>query len=166
MAADLEHMAGLWGVRHPRRAITALSKVLLYPRVRAVLWFRLSHSLWRRRPLRPLALLIQAHVIKIAGAEIHPAAHIGPGLNLDHSVGVVIGHQVVAGRNLSLYQGVTLGHGPRPGQPRLGDGVRVFAGASVLGGVEVGDGARIGAGAVVIEDVAAGEVTLGRGRKG
>ncbi|MGY1779775.1 serine O-acetyltransferase [Geodermatophilus sp. SYSU D01036] len=136
-------------------------KVLLYPRVRAVLWFRLSHAMWQWPALRPVALLIQGHVIKIAGAEIHPAAQIGPGLNLVHSVGVVVGHEVVAGAGLALYQGVTLGHGGRTGQPRLGDKVQVYAGSSVLGGVTLGDNVVVAAGSVVIDDIPDGHVALG-----
>lgn len=154
-------MAALWGIRQPTWSVRALAKVALYPRVRAVLWFRLSHALWQRRWLRPLALLVQGHTIRSAGAEIHPAATIGPGLNLDHSVGIVVGHDVVAGANLTLFQGVTLGHGARGGQPRLGDRVRIFAGATVLGGVIIGDDAVIAAGAVVVSDVPAGHTAAG-----
>jgi serine O-acetyltransferase len=74
---------------------------------------------------------------------------------------VVIGHEVTAGSGLTLFQGVTLGHGSRPGQPRLGDNVRLFAGAKVLGGVTLGDKAVIAAGAVVLHDVPAGHVAAG-----
>jgi len=161
ITADLTHMAGLWGTAPPLSIMRAGVKVLLYPRVRAVLWFRLSHALWQVSFLRPVALLIQGHVVKAAGAEIHPAARIGPGLNLVHSVGVVVGHEVVAGAGLALYQGVTLGHGGRPGQPRLGDRVRVFAGSSILGGVMVGDDAVVAAGSVVLHDVPGGHVARG-----
>src|SRR4051812_46838093 len=101
-------MAALWGLPIRSAAFRAAAKLVLYPRVRAVLWFRLSHELWRWSPLRGVALLIQGHVISAAGCEIHPAAHIGPGLNLAHSAGVVVGHEVVAGRDLLLMQGVTL----------------------------------------------------------
>jgi serine O-acetyltransferase len=159
--SDLDHMAALWGVPQPMWAVRAAAKLALHPRVRAVMWFRVSHALWERQWLQPLALLIQGHAIRSAGAEIHPAARIGPGLNLSHSVGVVIGHEVVAGADLTLFQGVTLGHGSRPGQPCLGDRVRVFAGAKVLGGVVVGHDAVIAAGAVVVDDVPARHLAAG-----
>lgn len=72
-----------------------------------------------------------------------------------------MGHEVVAGSGLVLYQNTTLGHGSRPGQPVLGDRVRIMAGASVLGGVTVGDDSIIAAGAVVVTDVPAGHVAIG-----
>lgn len=154
-------MTASWNVGRGGVALRALPKVLLYPRVRVVVWFRLSQWAWRNR-LRPLAYLFQARAIRDAGAEIHPAAVIGPGLALVHSVGIVVGHEVVAGRDLVLHQGATLGHGGRgEGQPRLGNGVRIGAGAIVLGPVQVGDGATIGAAAVVLGDVPAGMTVTG-----
>ena len=68
----------------------------------------------------------------------------------------------MAGDNLVVYQGVTLGHtGKGDGQPRIGDNVRIGAGAKVLGPVTIGDGAWIGANAVVLGDVPAGAVATG-----
>lgn len=154
-------MAALWGLPRWKRLGKGMLKVALHPRVRAVLWFRLAHALWRTPVLRPVALLIQGHVISSTGAELHPGATLGPGFNLAHSVGVVVGRDVVAGSELVLYQNTTLGHGRRPGQPVLGDRVRVMAGAAVLGGVTVGDDAVIAAGAVVVSDVPAGHVAMG-----
>lgn len=159
--ADLTHAGALWGRPPARRWARSVGNLLLYPRMRAVVWFRLSHCLWRARWLRPFALWIQAHVIRTAGAEIHPAAVLGPGLMLLHSVGIVVGHEVVAGRDLVLAQGVTLGHRDGPGQPCLGDRVRVSAGSSVLGPVTLGDDAVIAAGAVVLTDVPAAHLAAG-----
>ena len=86
----------------------------------------------------------------------------GGGFAIIHTVGIVVGHEVVAGDNLVLYQGVTLGHtGTGEGQPRIGHNVRIGAGAKVLGPVVVGDGAWIGANAVVLTDVPAGAVATG-----
>ncbi len=97
----------------------------------------------------------------LTGAEISGAATIGPGLRLTHTGGIVVGTGVVAGANLILYSGVLLGnYGPgRPGQPTLGDDVRVCSKASILGPVRIGDRALIGAHALVVDDVpAAGTV--------
>lgn len=136
--------------------VRALPRLALYPRMRAVVAFRMSAWCWGHR-LRPFALWLQARTIRSAGAEIHPAARIGPGFALMHSVGVVVGHEVVAGRDLVVYQGVTLGHGGSGvGQPSLGDGVRIGAGATVLGAIKVGDGARIAAHSLVLADVPSG----------
>src|SRR3954447_9782567 len=91
MRADLVHSAALWHKPRHRAVVAAAAKLVFYPRVRAVAYFRVSQRLWRNSWSRPLALLVQAHVLRMSGAEIHPAAVVGPGLNLVHSNGVVIG---------------------------------------------------------------------------
>lgn len=157
---DLRHMTAAWGATRSHVVAGALVRLPLYPRLRVVVYFRMGAWCWAHR-LRPAALWLQACSIRAAGAEIHPAAVIGPGLSLVHSVGIVIGHEVTAGRDLVLHHGVTLGHtGRGPGQPTLGDKVRIGAGAKILGPVTVGDGVWIGANAVVLADVPPG-VTVG-----
>ena len=68
--------------------------------------------------------------------------------------------------NCTLYQGVTLG-GARTGDaqanryPRIGRGATLFAGATVIGAINIGENAIIGANAVVLEDVPANHVAVG-----
>jgi serine O-acetyltransferase len=96
----------------------------------------------------------------ITGIEIHPRAVIGEVLFIDHGAGVVIGETPEIGRDVTLYQGVTLG----------GTGFQAEAasdhrgqrhdrlGAKLLGPITVGHGAKIGANSVVIEDASASTV--------
>jgi len=164
LIADLRHMTASWDDPARRLVVRVVPRLLVTPRLRAVVMFRASSWCWHHG-LRPLALWFQARVIRSAGAEIHPAATIGPGLLLAHSVGVVVGHEVVAGADLVLFQGVTLGHGASGnGQPTIGDGVRIGAGATVLGPISIGDGARIAAGSLVLADVPAGMTVRGEWR--
>ena len=44
-----------------------------------------------------------------AARDRDPAARIGDGLFIDHGTGVVIGETAEIGRDVTLYQGVTLG---------------------------------------------------------
>jgi serine O-acetyltransferase len=158
---DLRHMTAAWDASPVRVLAGSLVRLPFYPSLGAVVAYRAASWCWHHR-LPPLALWLKAHAIRSAGAEIHPAAALGPGFAIIHSVGIVIGREVVAGANLVVYQGVTLGHtGTVEGQPRIGDNVRIGAGAQVLGPVTVGDGARIGANAVVLADVPPGEVVTG-----
>lgn len=90
--------------------------------------------------------------------ELPARTPIGAGLFLPHPHGIVMPHEVEIGGGCTLWSGVTLGLGPVPGVPRLGDGVTLMPGAKVLGGVEVGDGVVVGANAVVTKDVPAGVV--------
>lgn len=136
-------------------------KLVLYPRVRAVVLFRIAHS-FHARGWRGPALLLRARVVRISGADIHPAADVGAGLCLVHSVGVVIGERARIGHGVRIHQGVTLGdRGGVQGQPFIGDGVVLGAGAVLLGPVVVGDGAQVGANAVVLHDVPAGATVVG-----
>jgi serine O-acetyltransferase len=142
-------------------ALSVALKLLLFPRLQAVLLFRLSHALLQAR-LSPLAYWLQAVALCIAGAEIHPAASIGPGFCLVHSNGVVIGDRARIGAHFICFHGVTVGDsGKGDGQPTIGDWVRASAGAKILGGIEIGDHAVIGANSVVLCDVPARGVAVG-----
>ena len=92
----------------------------------------------------------------ITGIEIHPGATISEGLFIDHGAGTVIGETVEIGKNVTLYQGLTLGGtGKEKGKrhPTIGDNVVVASGAKVLGSFTVGHNAKIGAGSVVLKEV-------------
>jgi len=132
-----------------------LDVVLSYPGFQAVTAHRVIHRLHRAG--MPLAPRFLAHVVRcITGIEIHPAARLGPGLFIDHGMGVVIGETCEVGRDCTVYQGVTLGGTSLAGgkrHPTLGDNVVVGVNAAVLGAITVGDDAKIGAGSVVVKDV-------------
>lgn len=145
-------------------AARGLIEILLcYPGFQALTLHRISHRLWRfGLPLLPriLSQITRA----FTGIEIHPGAHIGQGVFIDHGMGVVIGETTEIGNRCLLYQGVTLGgtgkeHGKR--HPTLAENVVVGAGAKVLGAIHVGANTRIGAGSVVVRDVAADSTVVG-----
>ncbi|BAF11179.2 serine O-acetyltransferase 4 [Oryza sativa Japonica Group] len=128
---------------------------------------RAAHALWSDNRRAP-ALLLQSRASEVFGVDIHPGARIGCGILLDHATGVVIGETAVVGYDVSILHGVTLGGtGKESGDrhPKVGDGVLIGAGASVLGNVHIGDGAKIGAGAVVLRDVADGTTAVGNPAK-
>ena len=68
--------------------------------------------------------------------------------------GIIVGHDVSIGRNVTICQQVTIMHGGGGGN--IGDNVLLGAGAKILPGVHIGDNAKIGANCVVVEDVPAG----------
>jgi len=90
------------------------------------------------------------------GIDIHPGAHLGKGIFIDHGTGVVIGETCQIGDNVKIYQGVTLGALSFPkdscgliikGQkrhPTIEDNVTIYAGASVLGDIVIGKNSIIG----------------------
>lgn len=117
--------------------------------------YRIAHWLWQRGRV-PLALFLQNRMSCEFGVDIHPAAHIGCGILLDHATGVVIGETAAVGDNVSIMQSVTLGGtGKESGDrhPKVGDGVLIGAGAEILGNIRIGEGAKVSAGSVVLADV-------------
>jgi serine O-acetyltransferase len=144
-----------------------LAKAIVNPRVRAVIWHRIAHALSHRRGLLVIGYLIRAHVLKVAGAEIHPQAQLGPGFAIAHSSGLVIGRGVRMGEECLVHQGVTLGEpgrggrAERWGEPEFGDYVTIGAHAVIVGKIRVGDNVTIGANAVVTEDVPTGAIVGG-----
>src|SRR3970282_1846665 len=140
-----------------------LEIIFCYPGLHAVWLHRVAHWFWNRGLLFMCRFL--SHVNRfLTGIEIHPAARLGPGLFIDHGMGVVIGETSEVGENVTLLQGVTLGGTSLKREkrhPTLGDNVVVGAGAKILGGFTIGSGSRIGAGSVVVREVPANSVVVG-----
>jgi serine O-acetyltransferase len=144
-------------------ARSTLEVLLCYPGVHALAFHRLAHAMWRHGWTIPARFL--SHVSRfVTGIEIHPAAKLGPGLFIDHGMGVVIGETAEVGENVTLLQGVTLGGTSLKREkrhPTLGNNVVVGAGAKIIGGFKIGDGSRIGAGSVVVREVPTNSVVVG-----
>lgn len=70
--------------------------------------------------------------------------------NLPHGLNrIIIGHDAKIGRNVTIFQGVTVSHGGCS----IGDNVLLGANCVILSGVHVGNNAKIGANCVVVNDV-------------
>ncbi len=125
--------------------------------------YRIAHVLWEQKRYE-LAYFLQNLISETFGVDIHPAAIIGSGIMFDHATGVVIGETAVVGDNVSFLHNVTLGgtgHEAGDRHPKIGSGVMIGAGASILGNIKVGEGAKIGAGSVVLHDVAPHTTVVG-----
>jgi serine O-acetyltransferase len=149
--------------RYDPAARSTLEIFFLYPGPKASACHFFSHKLWEAK-LFFFARMISECARFLTGIEIHPGATIGPGLVIDHGLGLVIGETAEIGRDVTLFQGVTLGgvtsnKGKR--HPTLGDGVIVGAGAKVLGAITIGDHAKIGSNAVVLNDIPAHATAVG-----
>jgi len=137
--------------------------LLCYPGVHALIFYRMSHWLWRsglKLPGRFLSTIGRF----ITGIEIHPGATIGKRFFIDHGIGVVIGETATIGDDVTMYHDVTLGgtsfsKGIR--HPQVGNHVIIGAGAQLLGPIRIGDYAHIGSNAVVVKDVEANTTVVG-----
>ena len=150
--------------RDPAAAGVGTAEILLaWPGVQALLAHRMAAALYRAK-LPVLARLIATVARAVTGIEIHPAAEIGPGLFIDHGMGVVIGETARLGEDVTIYQGVTLGGtGFATGKrhPTVEAHVTIGSGAKLLGPIVVGHGAKIGANTVVIHDVPPNTTVVG-----
>ncbi len=130
--------------------------IFCYPGLEAITVYRLAHLLHELSiPFIPRMMTEWAH--SRTGIDIHPGATIGEYFFIDHGTGVVIGETCEIGRNVKLYQGVTLGalsfatdgdgnlvRGHKR-HPTIEDRVVVYANATILGGrTVVGHDAVIG----------------------
>ena len=143
-------------LRKDPAAKNLLEVLLCYPGLKAIIYHRISHKLYKKKKYT-LARIISQRARGITGIEIHPGAKIGKNLFIDHGMGIVIGETAEIGDNVTLYHGVTLGGiGGEPNKkrhPTVEDDVMIGAGAKVLGPITIGKGAKIGANAVVLDDV-------------
>ena len=147
-------------------ATSPMEVVMAYPGLYAVTIHRLAHELYKLKvPIIPRVMSELAH--SKTGIDIHPGATIGEHFFIDHGTGVVIGETCVIGRNVKLYQGVTLGaksfqKDPETGalvkgikrHPNVEDNVVIYAGATILGGdTTIGHDSEIGGSVWLIESV-------------
>ena len=142
--------------------------IYCYPSIRAITNYRIAHALHVMDvPVLPRMISEMAH--SETGIDIHPGATIGEYFAIDHGTGVVIGATAIIGKNVKIYQGVTLGAksfdcdpdgNPIKGiarHPIIGDDVVIYSNASILGRITIGNGAVIGGNIWVTEDIAPGE---------
>lgn len=143
-------------------AQSTLEIFLLYPGVKAIIFHRIAHGLFKLRiPLLPRFISELSRFI--TGIDIHPGARLGDVI-IDHGMGVVIGETAVVGNGVIIYQGVTLGGTSlrrEKRHPTIHDRVVIGAGAKVLGAIEIGAGTRIGSNSVVVESVPPNSTVVG-----
>ncbi len=146
--------------------------ILCYPAFPAIAAYRLAHMLYLEKvPLLPRMMTEYAH--RTTGIDIHPGATIGDSFFIDHGTGVVIGETTTIGKNVKLYQHVTLGAksfelgpdgNPVKGikrHPDIGDRVVIYAGATILGGQTcIGSDCVIGGSVWLTRSVEAGKMVL------
>jgi len=134
--------ADILAVRDRDPACTCLPDVFLYFKgFHALQTHRVAHYLWRSGR-KTLAYFFQSQMAQIFQIDIHPNARIGQGIMFDHGTGVVIGETAVLGDNCSVLHHVTLGGSGKKGKdrhPKIGKGVLLGAGSTVLGNIQVGD---------------------------
>jgi serine O-acetyltransferase len=103
--------------------------------------------------------------------ELNLLTEIGPGIHFPHPHNIVIGNGVIIGREVTIFNGVTLGGKTQRDidenidrerrYPIIEDGVTIFTGAKVVGPITIGKGSVIGANAVVLDSFPPDSVIVG-----
>lgn len=118
--------------------------IFSYPGIFAIAVYRIANILYRDEvPFIPRIMSEYAH--SVTGIDIHPGATIGERFAIDHGTGVVIGETTRIGKNVRIYQGVTLGALSLPPDagnrlrgkkrhPTIEDDVIIYSGTTILGG--------------------------------
>jgi serine O-acetyltransferase len=114
--------------------------ILAYPGFSAIAIYRIAHEFYIMHvPI--FSRLVTEYAHQITGIDIHPGAQIGTSFAIDHGTGIVIGESAIIGKDVKMYQGVTLGAlsvdkklAKSKRHPTIEDGVVIYAQAIILGG--------------------------------
>jgi serine O-acetyltransferase len=114
-----------------------------YPGFFAIYIFRVAHEFYNFKvPIFPRLLSEYAH--HQTGIDIHPGANIADSFFIDHGTGIVIGETTIIGKNVKVYQGVSLGAlsvskdmAKTKRHPTIEDNVILYSNATILGGKTV-----------------------------
>ncbi len=143
--------------------------ILAYPGFMAIAIYRLAHELYKLG-VQIVPRILTEHAHEITGIDIHPGAEIGCPFFIDHGTGVVIGETTTIGKNVKIYQGVTLGAlsvdkslSNVKRHPTIHDDVILYSQAVILGGETViGKGSIIGGNAWVTQSVPSNSIVFSK----
>ncbi len=139
--------------------------IVSYPGLEAIVVYRLAHYI-HTNGVPVIPRIMSEYIHGKTGIDIHPGATIGESFFIDHGTGIVIGETTIIGKNVKIYQGVTLGalsvkknYQDKKRHPTIEDDVTIYANATILGGQTViGKGAVIGGNTWIVKSVPAGTV--------
>ena len=143
--------------------------ILAYPGLMAISIYRFAHILYNLNvPILPRIFTEHAH--QITGIDIHPGADIDSPFFIDHGTGVVVGETTKIGKNVKLYQGVTLGAlsvekslSQTKRHPTIEDDVIIYSQAVILGGnTVIGRNSIIGGNSWITQSVPANSIVYSK----
>ena len=131
-----------------------------YPGFLAIAFYRIANAISKQH-VNLLPRIISEYAHSKTGIDIHPNAKIDVPFLIDHGTGIVIGETAIIGKNVCIYQGVTLGAlqveknmEEKKRHPTVEDYVIIYANATILGGSTViGNHSVIGGNTFVTKSV-------------
>jgi serine acetyltransferase len=128
-----------------------------------ILFFRLAGH--RNVLVRCFGIPIYKLIRMLSGVQIPRQTKIGGGLLVPHYGCIVLNKKSTYGEYLTVHQCVTVGFKGYASKdtksPRIGNHVRLSAGAIVIGEIEIGDNVTVGAGAIVVKSIPDNTVVAG-----
>lgn len=140
-----------------RKLKTLILLILGGSNSRVKLYLRLILFLKKSNKLR-LAGFVANRLQRKYGVFISPKTTFDKTLEFRHPIGIIVGEGVCIKENVVIYQNVTLG-GARIGDgkannyPKIGANTVIFAGAVIIGNIEIGNNCIIGANSVVTKNI-------------
>lgn len=116
---------------------------------------------------RIISAIARNRLIKLYGIELSGTTKIDIGFNIGHANGIILGEGVEIGKNVTIYQQVTLGisnvvdKGNFDAYPKVGDNCVIYSGAKLFGNIKVGKGTVIGANSVLLTNTEENSVYAG-----
>ncbi|SDB12152.1 serine O-acetyltransferase [Pseudidiomarina indica] len=119
--------------------------------------------LMKERKLKILGTILSRRLQRKYGVFLPYESKFDASLNLVHPTSIIIGSGVELGRNVTIYQNVTLGRSSASinAYPIIGENTIIYSGAVILGSIEIGKNCIIGANAVVTRDVPKNSIAVG-----
>ena len=130
--------------------------------LRYIYWGRIKAST-SNKICRCFASMILRRYRKLYGLELN-FKHIGGGIRLIHPWCITVNDNASIGENVTLFKGCTIGvieHGPKKGNPSIGNNVIIYANSTVCGNIKIGNDVTIAAGSFVNFDVPNGATVVG-----
>lgn len=149
--ASLEVFATDYQRYFPNEIEIKLDKVLGRAELQGILLYRLARNYFLEGNINAADKCSSLGRF-LCGFEIYYSSEIGKALKINHGLGLVVGARTKIGDNALLHQGVTFGD-KDGGRPVVGDNVTVYAGAKILGNVNIGNNSIVAANCVCFIDV-------------
>lgn len=146
------------------RFLSMIALLLFNVSLKVIVCYRIQRCLNQRKWLRLnlLQMYLAYWQLTRGNCQISPKAIIGKRFKLHHPIGVVVGMGCKIGDDVSVWQNVTIGNDSRSDHyPTIENGVRIFAGSTVIGGVQLGKGCLIGAMSFVNSNIPPGSTAFG-----
>jgi serine O-acetyltransferase len=151
--ADLSRWAEAVHMNEPRTlgdfVVLFITFMSFYPEFRNVFHLRVGRILWPFLWLCP----------RLGFLSID-SPNVGPGLYIQHGECTFVSAESI-GANCWIGRQVVIGYSNDTDRPTIGHNVRIYAGAKIIGKINIGDNATIGLNTVVIDNVAPGATVLG-----